>query len=319
MAAPGVSGIAAALFVYVLITSNISYTVTGQTFDDRYFPYGDIKLSWAPHLRASHVNKHFGFGRYALAVTLIHPHLFSQARGRVYKTVLQQQQSLAFIIAICLLLSGDIHQCPGPLSAPAQTGPRVSSTHSRSNTGNLQVCPPCTQNYTLEQPTHLPDSIFSASTVGLPMTGTVAMVSSMEEESGFSRRDGLFTWEAPCMLTPSAPCATARNSGNVAYPVHGTAVQQKSPYGSNNAGENSPTRQMLQLHLHSSENKANISSLTTTGSTTKQNRKLTTNLAVVKNRKWNVFRTVNNSKIIWDSSIKPKGLLGGHLNVRSLI
>ncbi|XDV19047.1 hypothetical protein PO909_024621, partial [Leuciscus waleckii] len=215
---------------------------------------------------ASHVNKHFGFGRYALAVTLIHPHLFSQARRRVYKTVLQQQQSLAFIIGICLLLSGDIHQCPGPLSAPAQTGPRISSTHSRSNTGNLQVCSPCTLNYTLEQPTHLPDSIFLASTVDLPMTSAVLAASSMEEESGCSRRDGLFTWEAPRVLTltPPAPCATARNSGNVAYPVHGTAVQQKSPYGSNNAGENSPTRQLLQLHLHSSENKANISSLATT-------------------------------------------------------
>lgn len=129
----------------------------------------------------------------------------------------------------------------------------------------------------------------------------------------------MFTWEAPRVLTPSAPCALARNSGNIAHPVHGTTVQQKSPYGSNNAGENSPTRQLLQLHLHSIENKANISSLATTGSTTKQNRKLTTNLAVVKNRKWNVFRTVNNSKIIWDSSLKQKGLLGVHLNVRSLI
>ncbi|XDV15471.1 hypothetical protein PO909_015550 [Leuciscus waleckii] len=143
-------------------------------------------------MRASHVNNHFGFGRHALAITFIHPHLFSKTRGRMYKTVLHQQQSLAFIISICLLLSGNIHQCPGPVSAPTRTGPRVSSIYSRSNTGNLQVCSSCTHCYALEQPTELPASVSSADAVDLPVVGVVAAVGALEGECGLFRRNGVF-------------------------------------------------------------------------------------------------------------------------------
>ncbi len=36
------------------------------------------------------------------------------------------------------------------------------------------------------------------------------------------------------------------------------------------------------------------------------------------NQKRKVFQMVNNSRIIWYSKAKPKGILGGHLNIRSL-
>lgn len=39
-------------------------------------------------------------------------------------------------------------------------------------------------------------------------------------------------------------------------------------------------------------------------------------LQISENRK--IFHTVNHSRIIWDPQSKPKGILGGHLNVRSL-
>lgn len=49
----------------------------------------------------------------------------------------------------------------------------------------------------------------------------------------------------------------------------------------------------------------------------KSTRKLI-NPAIMKNRKWKVFQTVNNSRIIWDPRAKSRGLLGGHLNIQSI-
>ena len=42
------------------------------------------------------------------------------------------------------------------------------------------------------------------------------------------------------------------------------------------------------------------------------------NRAIQMNRKWKVVQTVNNAIIIWDLKVKPKGILGGHLNIQSL-
>ena len=49
--------------------------------------------------------------------------------------------------------------------------------------------------------------------------------------------------------------------------------------------------------------------------TVKKNKVL--NIAISKNRKLNLFQTVNHSRIIWDPKSKPRGILGGHLNIRS--
>lgn len=48
------------------------------------------------------------------------------------------------------------------------------------------------------------------------------------------------------------------------------------------------------------------------------NRKLL-NPGIAKNRKRNVFQTVNHSRTVWDPEAKPKGLLCGHLNIRSIL
>lgn len=40
---------------------------------------------------------------------------------------------------------------------------------------------------------------------------------------------------------------------------------------------------------------------------------------IAKNKKWEVFQTVNHSRTVWDPKAKPKGLLGGHLNIRSIL
>ena len=36
-------------------------------------------------------------------------------------------------------------------------------------------------------------------------------------------------------------------------------------------------------------------------------------------QKTHIFQTVNHAKVIWDPAIKPRGIFGGHLNIRSLL
>nr|XP_055051183.1 uncharacterized protein LOC129436946 [Misgurnus anguillicaudatus] len=58
------------------------------------------------------INCFSGYGEYAFTITFLTRRRFyrRKSEGSVYK----QQHNNAVIIAICLLLSGDIHQCPGP-------------------------------------------------------------------------------------------------------------------------------------------------------------------------------------------------------------
>ena len=44
----------------------------------------------------------------------------------------------------------------------------------------------------------------------------------------------------------------------------------------------------------------------------------TINPVFKKHSKFNLFKTVNHSLVIWDQQHKPKGIFGGHLNIRSL-
>lgn len=41
--------------------------------------------------------------------------------------------------------------------------------------------------------------------------------------------------------------------------------------------------------------------------------------AVQKQKQYLFFQTVNHARVLWDVKCKPKGILGGHLNIRSLI
>ena len=56
-----------------------------------------------------------------------------------------------------------------------------------------------------------------------------------------------------------------------------------------------------------------------TGVSTTQQRGAELNPAIIKLRKFNLFQTVNNAKVLWDPQAKPSGLLGGPLNIHSFI
>lgn len=76
--------------------------------------------------RANQVaGKHFGFGQNALLNTFTHP---SQYRERHSKTKADRQRSSCILITLCLLLSGDVHQCLGP-----------NASITMPNDANLQV------------------------------------------------------------------------------------------------------------------------------------------------------------------------------------
>lgn len=40
--------------------------------------------------------------------------------------------------------------------------------------------------------------------------------------------------------------------------------------------------------------------------------------ALTKQRQNLFFQTVNHAKVVWDPTVKPKGIFGGHLNIQSL-
>lgn len=41
--------------------------------------------------------------------------------------------------------------------------------------------------------------------------------------------------------------------------------------------------------------------------------------AVTKQQRYRLFQTVNHAKVLWDPKVKPKGVFGGHLNIRSAV
>lgn len=228
MAAPGAAGIFAALTIYVLLTSN-------------------FKTSSVSDLVVTKVYKHFGFGRYVLARTFIHPCFFNRVT-KSSKTILKPQQSLQFIIAICLLLSGDIHQCPGPINFPEQDGTQTAPTHSGSSVVNFQVHTSCTSSCTFEQ-THLNCPVSLASAV-------VAPVAHVDVAAGWTRRSDIgrgIAWAGPRVVASAgAHSVTTATSGPGAIgAAHRTAACRGLPCCVLGApGDSSPSQQLAHVTLN---------------------------------------------------------------------
>lgn len=164
MAAPGVAGIAGALFAYALLTNTFFYTETSHILNDSYSS-NSITKPISVDFVIIKVTKHLGLGKHVLAATFIHPYLYSEKRKHT-KSALKPQQSLALIITICLLLSGDIHQCPGPTNGPTSDSHHIiTSNYCRSIPRNLQVRTYITSD-TFELNTHLGSSVSPASGEG---------------------------------------------------------------------------------------------------------------------------------------------------------
>ncbi|KAI4828902.1 hypothetical protein KUCAC02_022973 [Chaenocephalus aceratus] len=75
-----------------------------------------------------------GMGEYVLAATLRFPQWYNPRR-KTAKTSCRRHSKEALIIAICLLMLGDIHQCPGPTSNEASFADSVTC-----NSTSLHLC-----------------------------------------------------------------------------------------------------------------------------------------------------------------------------------
>lgn len=116
MAEAGRTGALLALFTYCCLLKLVD---TGPNFVDPGPRYSK-DTGWN-----SDSFKHFGYGNFALLSAFLYPnwhnHVKQHARRR---TAPRRQHFEASIITICLLMSGDIHQCPGPFptSKPGEFG-----------------------------------------------------------------------------------------------------------------------------------------------------------------------------------------------------
>ncbi|KAK7898708.1 hypothetical protein WMY93_019561 [Mugilogobius chulae] len=123
--AAGASGAAFALLSYCLLlnilkpddvvwTQNSSDINYQRHANNSIFAFEDLS-----HKQTNHVKAKVGFGKYALAMAFIYPSLYKRLTKRM-KPPARLQVTRTLIIAICLMISGDIHPCPGPSRATLQ-------------------------------------------------------------------------------------------------------------------------------------------------------------------------------------------------------
>ncbi|ROL47706.1 hypothetical protein DPX16_0335 [Anabarilius grahami] len=128
--AVGCSGVLVALLLYTLF---VKFTLPIEIFHTKDTICNTILNNWYDkevywHEQTNKINGIFGDGEYTLTVTLAISNHYYQRR-KCKETLCKKSTNNAMIICICLLLSGDIHQCPGP------TG--------RINRANLPNAPTC--------------------------------------------------------------------------------------------------------------------------------------------------------------------------------
>ena len=138
-----------------------------------------------------------GFGKHVLATTFVYPSLYLRLKKH-FKPPTQLRQSDALLITICLLLSGDIHPCPGPL-------------HSEPvNQNNITADVTC--HTTISQGSagsEVPARSVGAGVAGACSTGTGGRgrgLSALEE----SLRSG---------MTGGDPCLSADTEASVSFPL----------------------------------------------------------------------------------------------------
>ncbi|ROL53181.1 Retrotransposon-like protein 1 [Anabarilius grahami] len=134
--AVGCSGVLVALLLYTLF---VKFTLPIEIFHTKDTICNTILNNWYDkeaywHEQTNKINGVFGYGEYNLAVTLAISNRYYQRRKRK-ETLCKKSTNNAMIICICLLLLGDIHQCPGP------TG--------RTNRANLPNAPTCSSGASL--------------------------------------------------------------------------------------------------------------------------------------------------------------------------
>ncbi len=276
--------------------------------------------------------KHFGHRHLALFSTYIQPSMGMQGASKHF-TKLDQQRGELLIIIFSLLLAGDVHQCPGPrlCSESAAKLPNPDSI-TTSNSSGLQIQTVLT-NVVQTMTNCSPDSLACSTDDSVNIPVATAM------QSGFR---GPSANEGVGELLSLRRCTSSLAPGDTLRRCLHTDVAQGLPDG------NCVTSSLRAITVQSLDRAqpADLTPLTSTspgstlcdgpgkcgpvtnslrsrGSTSQQpnsqRRATGLNPAIKKLRKLNFLQTVNNARVLWDPCAKPSGLLGGHLNIRSLI
>ena len=106
--------------IFVLHITVILVNISGQSRRPEALEVRRCVLDPCESYLTADCVKHFGFGRWVLYDTLLSPTISNRNKVKVRigcTSVVNNNtsRSESVIIAMCLLLSGDIHQCPGPV------------------------------------------------------------------------------------------------------------------------------------------------------------------------------------------------------------
>ncbi len=248
-----------------------------------------------------------GYGKHLLATTLIYPSLYKQI-WKKNKTTSRLQWTNALIITICLILSGDIHPCPGPHRVTPEERPL-----EERDTTVLQVCP-------------LYDAL-QCSPVRSNLSCPSSSVGTLGSRAGAVTE--LVDWRVRCAWVSRAsvgvggvPGAHGVGVGGVRRVLGGSRGASLQSDGFAGTSGGSCVSSGPGVHAGLARPRGSVTTLKACALRVpivmqNVNRKQL-NPGIAKNKKWEVFQTVNHSRTVWDPKAKPKGLLGGHLNIRNI-
>ncbi|KAG1926331.1 hypothetical protein F2P79_024956 [Pimephales promelas] len=124
----GARGSLVAILVYMLFLNVLGFRFDHRRDFNGYSAYVRETFDNRCGCSVNTDNKLFGYGSAALITSQTHVTVRNRVRGR------QQADAFGTILSICLLLAGDIHQCPGPNNSQMKRWP---------NTRCCSVCPNC--------------------------------------------------------------------------------------------------------------------------------------------------------------------------------
>lgn len=131
-----VTGAVVALLLYTLllkIVQPVNVNAIQQSLNNKYANTTEDPITHGTHQykQTNKVQLVFGYVEYVLAATLQFPQWYNP-RKKTAKSSCRRHSNEAVIIAICLLLPGDIHQCPGPTSNEASFADSVTCNYFSS-------------------------------------------------------------------------------------------------------------------------------------------------------------------------------------------
>ena len=221
------------------------------------------------------------------------PPTWTNTRGA--ENLKQPHRKIIYLMAI-LLLAGDIQLNPGPHLASA--GDLLPSP------GALDLHPALT----------MPPSAYGSAHGGY----------LLRRGSGGGEWSGLVasSWLGNGVLDVALSSGADARYTIPALDTTTTAVVEDLPraqYGERSCPQTSGSGELPTLTAPPSQENRPNQPVNPVKQTTLNRQHCGLNPAIRKHRRTNFFQTLNHAKLIWDPQSKPKGLLGGHLNIRSIV